>query len=176
MSASVTILEDVNQKQGQHETKNDAWASHGVNVVRNKLPYGDYVLAPSVSVDTKRDILELAMDLKSDHRRFRDAAIKAVECGTALVILVENEDGVRSIEDLEGWIEPDKSFNRRKRRNVNAVRWRGTDVRTAKDGHEYDLGLAHICRTMAERYGMEFDFCAPEEAWSRVMRHLGVMM
>lgn len=172
----VTILEDSNQKIGQHAAKNEAWAQHGVNVVRNKLPYGDYVLAPTVSVDTKRDVQELAMDVKSDHRRFRDAAIKAMECGTYLVILVENEDGIKSIDDLEKWVEPDESFNRRKRKNIKAVRWRGKDIHVAKDGHEYDLGLAHICRTMSERYGMEFDFCSPDEAWSRVMMHLGVMV
>lgn len=176
MAGQIAIIEDVNQKLGQHVAKNEAWAREGVKVIRNKLPYGDYVLAPSVSVDTKRDILELAQNLKCDHRRFRDAAIKAMECGTCLVILVENEDGVRSLDDLEEWVEPPEHFKSRVRRNVNSERWRGKDLRTARDGHEYDKGIAHICREMSSKYGMEFDFCSPDESWSAVMRHLGVIM
>lgn len=176
MGKQVTIMEDVNQKLGQHVRKNEDWASHGVNVVRNKLPYGDYTLAPTVSVDTKRDIMELAQNLKNDHRRFRDAAIKAKECGTYLVILVENNEGVKSLDDLEKWVEPAASFRRRVRKNVNAERYKGKDIRTAKDGHEYDAGIAHMCREMSSKYGMEFDFCDPEDAWAAVMRHLGVVM
>lgn len=159
----LTIYEDVRNKLGHHQLKNDAWAAHGVNVVRNKLPYGDYARAFDVTVDTKKDIQELCMDVFSDHRRFRDSAILAMECGSVMVVVVENEDGVRSLEDLEKWVEPDKSFNLRKKRNANAKRWEGST-------------LAAACRTMWTRYGLEFDFCAPDEAWNVVMRHLGVVM
>lgn len=171
-----TLIEDVNNKVGQHTMKNEAWAEHGVHVIRNKLPYGDYMLAPTNVVDTKRDVMELAQNLKADHRRFRDAAIKAAECGTHMVILVENEDGLRNLDDLEWWVEPAESYAMRLKRNINAERYHGKLVKTAKDGHEYDVGIAHVCRVMAEKYGLEFDFCAPDEAWAAVMRHLGVVM
>lgn len=171
-----TIIEDTRQKIGQHKLKNDMWAAHGVNVIRCQMPYGDYMLAPTISVDTKRDIMELAQNLKADHRRFRDAAIKAQESGTHMVILVENEDGIKSLNDLERWVEPENSFHVRVRRNVNAERYRGKDIRTAKDGHKYDVGIAYICRKMSHDYGIEFDFCTPTEAWAKVMEHLGVIM
>lgn len=172
----ITLIEDVNQKQSQHILKNEQWAEHGVRVIRNKLPYGDYTLAPAKVVDTKRDILELAGNLTNDHRRFRDAAIKAMECGTYMIILVENTDGVKTLDDLAEWVEPERSFRTRQRKNINAQRWRGRDIHIAKDGHEYDRGIAHICREMSKKYGLEFDFCTPEESWNRVMRHLGVVV
>lgn len=162
-SCNRALIEDVNNKLGQHVKKNDGWSSHGIKVVRNKLPYGDYMLAPALVVDTKKDLMELAGNIKSDHRRFRDAAIKAMECGSHMVILVENDEGVGSLEDLENWTESDRSFKSRRKKNVNAKRYEGASIASA-------------CRTMTERYGVEFDFCTPDDAWAAVMRHLGVIV
>lgn len=158
------LIEDVNQKKGQHEGKNAWWSERGVLVVRSKLPYGDYILAPPIVVDTKRDIQELAYDIKNDHVRFRNAAIKAMECGSHLVILVENEDGVSSIDDLSSWTEPESTFAIRSRKSSGkAKRYEGSQ-------------LAEACRTMTRKYGLEFDFCEPGEAGRRVLEHLGVVM
>ena len=161
--SSLALIEDVNNKPGQHQVKNDAWAAHGIKVVRNKMPYGDYALAPALVVDTKKNIMELAMNVKGDHERFRNAAIKAMECGSHMVIVVENEDGITSLDDLKRWDEPTSSYRMRLAKNSRAKRYEG-------------VTLAQACRTMEERYGLEFDFCTPEDAWSVVMRHLGVIV
>lgn len=185
--SNLVLIEDDRNKRGKHTVKNDAWAAHGIEVVRRRLPFGDYVAVSrldldepiesiSVSVDTKADIDELAGNLKGQHERFRNEAIRALEAGCHLVILVENEDGVGSLDDLRRWRESDVSYRRRWRRNRKAERYMGEDIRTAKDGHEYDKGLAHICEEMSRKYGIEFDFCRPDEAWARVMMHLGVIM
>ena len=58
-----TIIEDTRQKRDKHALKNEFWASHEVNVIRSGLPFGDYWRAPTVAVDTKQDIVEMAMNL-----------------------------------------------------------------------------------------------------------------
>lgn len=162
-----SLIEDTNQKTDQHTTKNECWCRAGVKVVRCRLPFGDYAFVPPIVVDTKRDVLELAANIKNDHVRFRNAAILAKECGSRLVILVENEDGIRSVEDLAGWLEPENHFHMRRHRlnstgrNPNAARrWTGQS-------------LAKACVTMNKRYGLEFAFCTPEEAAGRVLELLG---
>lgn len=170
----VALIEDTNNKPGKHVAKNSFWSERGVLVCRNKLPYGDYILAPKIVVDTKNDIDELAMDIKADYARFRDAAIKAREHGSHMIILVENKLGITSLKDLESWQESPSHFKTRQRRNKNAERYMGVDIRTAKDGHLYDKGIVYKCRHMETKYGLEFDFCTPAEAGQRVLEHLGV--
>lgn len=153
-----SIWEDVNQKAGQHVVKNDYWSASGVNVTRNKLAYGDYIIAPPVVVDTKRDIYELAYDLKNDHKRFKEAAIKAQTFESKLVILVENDEGVSSLMELADWIEPMAHFQKRIAQSKGRVKKRYTGT-----------SLYKTCKTMHERYGLEFQFCTPQEAGERVL-------
>ncbi|MBR4687075.1 MAG: hypothetical protein IKP01_02075 [Bacteroidales bacterium] len=135
--------------------------SVGEGVVRCALPVGDYQRPAKVAVDTKKDIIELGVDLKGDIDRFKRECEKAQTLGTQLVILVENEDGVRSLADLESWVEPDESYNRRNR-NGKAVRYKGSS-------------MAKACRTLHGAYGVKFGFCAPEEAGAKVLAILDGM-
>ena len=146
------LIEDVRNKAGQHELKHEHWSAMGVDVVRHELEVGDYTLAPKVSVDTKRDITEFAGNLRTDHERFRAECLRAQEAGTLLVVLVENTHGIRNLSDLESWEEPRHEFARRHGKKPYSGR-----------------ALARQCRTMTERYGVLFDFCAPEEAAQRVV-------
>lgn len=151
------LFEDTRQQQGKHALKHGWWEEHGFAVVRTKLPFGDYCLPPAVSVDTKNSIAELAFDIDHDHARFRRELAGARDAGVKLVVLVENEDGVASLEDLARWVEPPEQYARRARaqRRLKGDR------------------LAKACATMAERYGAEFMFCAPEESAEAVARILG---
>ena len=148
----VSIVEDTRQQASKHEVKHQCWEAMGVSVVRHELDVGDYVLAPKVSVDTKRSITELAGNLRNDHERFRSECVRAQENGTVLVVLTENTHGITSVVDLEAWVEPEYEFRRR----------RGKKPYSGKS-------LARQCRTMTERYGVLFDFCTPEEAAKRVV-------
>ena len=153
------LIEDVNNKLGQHQAKNEYWQSIGEHVVRCKLPYGDYILPPRVVVDTKRDVCELAMDINNDHERFRNAAIKARDMGSAKWILTENEDGIECLADLADWLEPIEHYEMRRRRNPKSQRFCGSR-------------LAKACVTMGHKYGLTFDFCKPEDAGARVLEIL----
>ena len=155
------LIEDVNNKVGQHVVKNDYWSTSGVHVIRNKLPYGDYIIAPPVVVDTKRDLYELCYDLTNDHKRFSMAAETARDCGSKLVILTENDEGVMSLYDFADWIETERHFAKRVRESKGRVkkRYKGTT-------------LYKTCCTMRDKYGMAFEFCKPSTAGARVLEIL----
>ena len=139
------IVEDTRQKPGAHDAKHEWWSRNGFTIVRSKLAFGDYCLPPEAAVDTKASILELAQDVERDHARFRRELEGARDAGCKLYVLVENDDGVCSLDDLEGWVEGNKSFNRRRaKRRI------------------YGKRIAKACRTMEERYGATFLFCPPE--------------
>lgn len=154
----MALVEDTRQQKGKHNAKSEYFASIGESVVRCALPVGDYQRPPRAAVDTKKDIVELGMDVKTDHERFRRECERARELGTQLVILVENTDGVRCMADLAEWVEPDKSFDRRNRRG-NAVRYTGKSI-------------AKTCESMHDRYGVLFGFCDPSESGRRVIEIL----
>lgn len=154
----MALIEDTRQQRGKHNNKSEYFDSIGEGVVRCALPVGDYQRPARVAVDTKKDIIELGVDLKADHERFARECKKAQELGTLLVILVENSDGVRSLKDLETWVESDESY---KKRNVNgrAVRYKGASI-------------AKTCQTMHRLYGVRFGFCSPEESGKRIIEIL----
>jgi len=154
----MALIEDTRQQKGKHAGKDAHFEKMGERVVRCALPVGDYQRPARVAVDTKKDIIELGMDLKADHDRFRRECERAMELGTQLVILVENTDGVRCLSDLESWVEPDKSYKTRNR-SGRAVRYTGKSI-------------ARACERMHERYGVMFGFCKPEDAGSRVIEIL----
>lgn len=142
----MNIIEDSRQQAGKHELKHKAWADHGDNLIRCALPFGDYMAVPPVSVDTKASMLEIAQNIggsTAEHDRFRRELQKAKKAGCHLYVLVENDEGIRSLEDVRLWVNP-----------------RLIDSPRAITGQR----LARAMETMQERYGVTFLFCHPERA------------
>ena len=141
----MVILEDTRQQAQKHELKHEYFASEGIELVRTKLPFGDYALWGSVTaVDTKANVEEIAQNIGgAEHARFREECKLAKRCGGRLIILVENENGYECINDVKAWVNPNV---RKTSRSIEGPR------------------LAKAMRTMSERYGVEFMFCRPEEA------------
>lgn len=86
------LYEDSNQKKGYHKTKNDYWRRNGIIVDRShRLFVGDYMLSldGNVSVDTKRNLTELATNMFSDKIRFEKECIRAKNRGIKLIFLIE---------------------------------------------------------------------------------------
>lgn len=148
----MVILEDTRQQNGKHDLKHDYFASEGIELVRTKLPFGDYALWGSVrAVDTKANVEEIAQNIGGkEHARFREECKLARKCGGQLIILVENEHGYRCIEDVTAWVNPNI---RKTSRSIEGPR------------------LAMAMKTMSERYGVQFMFCAPKEA-GRIIKQL----
>ena len=148
----LTIIEDTAQKKGEHEIKHSHFEQMGVHIIRNKLPYGDYILSPSISVDTKRNMEEIANNISKDHVRFKNECIKAREAGCKLIILIENTYGIKSIDDVHTWINPDLVYRPK-----------------AITGQRLEKAM----KTMTERYGVEFKFCTPEDSAKMIIKLLG---
>ena len=149
----MVILEDTRQQVGKHDLKHDYFTSEGIEVVRTKLPFGDYALwGASTAVDTKANVEEIAQNIGGrEHARFREECKLAKRCGGQLIILVENEHGYRNVEDVTAWVNPNI---RKTARSIEGPR------------------LAKAMNTMSERYGVRFEFCAPEEAGRRILQLL----
>ncbi len=142
----MNIIEDTRQQANKHELKHTAFAAHGDKLTRCALPVGDYALFPTVSVDTKANMQEIAQNIggtEAQHARFRRECLKARDNGCHLYVLVENTEGIRSLEDVARW------WNPRLAENPKAI----TGPRLAK-----------AMATMQRKYGVTFHFCAPEEA------------
>ena len=150
------IQVDTRQKLGKHDEKHGGLERMGYTLLRSKLAFGDYAKLPPIVVDSKADIYELAMDIDQEHERFRAELVGARDLGVRMVVLVENEDGVRDLDGLRKWREPEASFRKRRAK----MRYYGSRIAAA-------------CETMRERYGVEFAVCAPEDAADFVLDILG---
>ena len=149
----MVIIEDTRQKSGMHELKHSHFNEMGVQLVRNMLPFGDYAKPPTISVDTKANMEEIAQNIGSDHQRFKRECIAARDAGCQLIILVENTEGISSVKDVHRWINPDLIYRPR-----------------AITGERLQKAMI----TMSERYGVRFEFCRPEESAKRIIELLGV--
>lgn len=147
------FIEDTRQKSEKHKIKNDWWSSNGHKVLRCKLPFGDYAPPPPVAIDTKENMSEIANNIgvAKDHKRFREELKLAQLYGCQLIILIENEENIRSIEDVARWKNPRARFSS-----------------TAITGDR----LSKSMKTMELRYGVKFMFCAPEEAGEIIVKLL----
>lgn len=147
-----TIIEDSRQQAGKHNIKHDWFSRHAVELVRCKLPFGDYAPVPPVSIDTKNSMDEIAGNIcGSEHKRFINECKGARDAGCKLIILVENECGISDISEVHKWINPRIVYS------PNCVQ--GARLQKAME-------------TISERYGVQFLFCTPGESAGKIMEIL----
>lgn len=140
------LIEDSRQQKDKHETKHSYFKAEGTSLLRCKIPVGDYCLPPKVAVDTKASISEIAQNIggtREEHQRFIREVKLAQEIGTQLYILVENTDGINTVEDVIRWTNPRTEYSPK---CIQGPR------------------LAKAMRTIESRYGCTFMFCHPDEA------------
>jgi len=197
------ILEDVGQQANKHKLKHDYFAEKGVERRIVPLPVGDYVVANAialdviirkrdrgqdvkkidflgsykVAVDTKKDIQELVGNIcGKQHARFRDECILANNNDIKLYILVANDDGIKTIDDLFRWHNPRLGIMKNTMDVIG--RWKNGNPRYKKT-KKYPTAtkgqtLAKACLTMQHKYGCEFVFCSNKEQGKRVLELLGI--
>lgn len=148
----ITLIEDSRQQTGKHDIKHLSFKNAGVEVVRCKLPFGDYAAPPKISVDTKASMDEIAANIcGKEHTRFINECKAAKAAGCQLIILVENEVNISSISEVHTWLNPRSVYSPK---CVQGPR------------------LQKAMETISERYGVRFEFCTPEEAGSRIVELL----
>ena len=137
-----------------------------IDVIKRKQKRGmepkkmDFLGTYSICVDTKKDIQEIIGNIcGKEHARFRDECILAKNNDIRLLVLIENEDGIKSIDDLQTWDNP----------RLHMKKWITTPSGERKRALKYPTAtkgasLAKAMRTMQKKYGVEFLFCRPEES------------
>lgn len=145
------IIEDSRNKRGHHEKKRMYFANQGIIVKRAAIPWGDYMIMPSIVVDTKQNIIEVAQNLCgniTERTRFAEEMKGAKLAGIKLVFLIEDKR-FSEISDL---------YETKMKLHSGKV-VRGEQLATAMS----------ICEA---RYGCRFEFCSPEEAGYRIIEIL----
>lgn len=193
----VKIAADKNQFSGSHGKNN--WKKHrqlesiGWEVVPTPLPFGDYCLITEqmqetidrrgdklkkadliadikTSVDTKRDLLEVAGNICSgSHGRFRDEIILAQKMGARMIILVE-EPGIHKVEDVFKWQNPRMHRYNQIKYYHEKGKWQ--HVKLPKRPPVKGETLAKAMLTCQLKYGCEFQFCSPSETGKRIIEIL----
>lgn len=95
------IIEDTRQQAGKHAEKHTWFEANKINLVRSKLPFGDYAPVPKISIDTKANMEEIASNICGrEHTRFITECKAARDAGCDLYILVENENGISNVREV----------------------------------------------------------------------------
>lgn len=137
------IIEDSRQQADKHNIKHKGFTALDVNLVRCKLPWGDYANIPRVSIDTKNSMDEIAANIcGKEHQRFINECKAAKEAGCRLIVLVENTVNISDISEVHTWVNPRVIYS------PNCVQ--GPRLQKAME-------------TISGRYGVTFLFCRPEE-------------
>lgn len=126
----------------------------GVKWFVSKLPVGDYISLdnPRLSIDRKQSLSEVYNNLCQQHKRFKAELIRANELGIKLIILVEHGGAIRSLESVREWTNP--------RLKYSPYAWNGER-------------LYGVMRTVADRYGVEWEFCDKRQTGRRIIEILG---
>ena len=144
----MVIIEDTRQQSGKHDIKHNWFVTHGISLVRCKLPWGDYAIAPKITIDTKRDMDEIAGNICGrEHKRFINECKAARDAGCKLIILVENDLGITDISQVHLWDNPRSIYS-------------ADCVQGAR--------LQKAMITIQERYGVTFLFCSPEDSAEKI--------
>ena len=168
---------DTRQQSGKHVIKDEWWASHGVSTVRCKLDFGDYMTDDSnISVDTKRSISEIAQNINGrNHDRFKRECVRARDAGYRLIILVENRDCVRTLQDVKKWTNDHcRVCGERRMKRCDPGDAAGKCIKHNTRKLIQGQRLAKAMQTMSDRYGVQFMFCDPRDSARIICDLLGV--
>lgn len=166
MAAPLQI--DSRQQASKHVHKNRWFAAHGIETVGKCLDFGDYMVAGSnISVDTKKDVDELALDLGRDHARFVRECDRAAAAGYRLVVLVEQHPEFNDRARLFNW------------RSYACRRCGGCDPnreRCVRRRFKPMCGstLLKIMAKVEKDHGARFEFCSKRVAARRICELLGI--
>lgn len=143
---AAAIIEDTRQQKGKYKESHKYFAENGVQVVRSKLAVGDYALPARRVVDTKKGFEEVVGNFCSaDRDRVKREIIKSQEIGTELIFLIIDKKA-KSIEDAKDWKN--------------------------KFGKVKGITLYKTLDTFVKRYGVQFEFCTPQESGQKILELL----
>ena len=152
---------------------------NGIKHISSKLYCGDYQLLSNgkVVVDRKQSLGECVSNLTQDHRRFHDEVVRAHELGIQLIILVEDGYKIRSVDDVESWVNP-RTWSYCRKYGIGTRGDMQANIREfVQHGGQKPPNsgewLAKTMRTMAEKYGVRWEFCDKRSTGKRIIELLG---
>ncbi len=159
----LNLIIDSRQQAHKHDKKDEYFKSQNINCLRSKLPFGDYALVNDMSiiVDTKMNFLEVEHDLTTDHVRFRNEILNANKCGIGLIILIEEEQQYKNLEDVKA--------------RYKIPRWKYSSPTHKKGQLVASFNVETIVKamqTMQQKYGVLFIFVTKENCGQIIMKIL----
>jgi len=150
----------------------------------SKLYVGDYTSLDNsrLAIDRKQNLTEVCGNMCQQHKRFTGELMRAREAGIQLVILVEHSPYIKSIDDVEKWINPrNKQWEKSLREKIGfglddriedviaILKYRGFKVPAPPTTGG---SLAKFMRTTAEKYGVRWEFCNKNQTGQRIIEIL----
>lgn len=148
------LIVDTREKERAIGTILSDFTKAGIEYRREALNVGDYMLAdrPSIVVDRKQNLLEVAHNLGQDRKRFDKELARAEANGVHLIFLVEHGYSIETLRDVQSWVNP-----------------RLKDSPLAISGERlYQKMLA-----LQNRYGIEWQFCNKRNTGKKILELLG---
>lgn len=172
------IMVDTREKQRAIKKILEEFNKQSIRYVSSKLYVGDYMSLdnPRVIVDRKQNLTEVCSNLTQQHVRFRKEVLKANELGIKLIILVEDGLKVKSLDDVENWINPRRGQYCRD----YGIPTKGDIAANIAEFEQHGRRkqptpgpqLAKMMRTMSERYGIRWEFCNKAQTGRRIIEIL----
>ena len=172
------VMVDTREKQRAIKKILKEFDRQSIYYVSSKLYVGDYMSMdnPRVIVDRKQNLTEVCGNLTQQHVRFRKEVLKAQKLGIKLIILVEDGTKVKSLDDVESWVNPrrwqycrDYGISTKGDIAANIAEFeRHGGTRQPTPGPQ----LAKMMRTMSERYGIQWEFCCKNDTGKRIIELL----
>ena len=168
----MVFIHDTRDKPGKHDNVEQYLTQNGHSIVRSKLYCGDISLLnnQSVCVDLKKDLQEVYSNVIQDHVRFKAEILRATAAGIRLIILVEQE-GVKSLSDVPNWKNP-RVAQWHKIHNAHKA-GKMLKIKISNSPPANSLKLAMVMTSLANRYGVEWQFCDKSETGKRIVEILG---
>lgn len=141
----------------------------GIQHFRSKLYCGDYQSLDNgrLVIDRKKNLQELCGNVTQQHERFRRELVRAQQAGIRIIVLCEHGHGIKTMEDVEGWVNP----------RLSQAKWVVENGRPmnppAYPKATTGKSLAAALRTISTRYGVDFVFCDPRSTGKIIASILG---
>lgn len=168
----IYLQEDSRNKVGAHDIKNKYFEENNIKVLRSKLPFGDYAIVGKINltIDTKKDALELFNCMTKDHIRFRNEIKGANSFGIGIVILIEEKDFYATLDTFKSWYRI-PLWKNDGWKNVGGKRYK-----THSKGEpmtKVDVqAIVKAMKTMQEKYAVLFKFTTKERCGADIINIL----
>lgn len=192
---------DRNQVTGTHKRSNERnhrkLKSMGHQLTILPLPFGDYIqVTPTIeetvkrrgtklkkmdlvndikiAVDKKNSIDEICSNIcssREQHERFRDECIMAQKAGCKFYVLIENDEGIKTVRDIVKWSNPRLARYNKVKYMHSVGKWQSVKLTGAKPPCD-NVRLMKSMLTMGSKYGIQFVLCSPYESAQKIVELL----